>query len=155
MLDLVFYQVKYILIHLQHTFPHDFRSGPSAVEWDPSKWIILGLQKLGLVTALRRAGDEDLIEALRYMNSKEVLGIVGCEDESPWDGEIWNFERAKKFAQDGRCVILLGGFVVDATSYLGKHVSYVCQTHVFDILKHCSIAWRCNDPSKILFKIRE
>ncbi|KAJ3511348.1 hypothetical protein NLJ89_g4142 [Agrocybe chaxingu] len=108
--------------HNFHSFPHDFRSGPSLLDWDPSKWIIFVLHKLGLATSLRRVRSEDLGEALRYMHKKTVLGIIEPEDDS-WDGPEWNIEQVKQFAQlkPGRCVVLINGFVVDATLYLGEH----------------------------------
>jgi stearoyl-CoA desaturase (delta-9 desaturase) len=38
-----------------HRFPFDFRNGIRWWQYDPSKWLITGLAKLGLVTDLRRA----------------------------------------------------------------------------------------------------
>ncbi|KAF8203931.1 hypothetical protein BJ912DRAFT_1090838 [Pholiota molesta] len=110
--------------HNFHSFPHDFRSGPSPTDWDPSKWIILVLQKFGLVTALRRAEEKDLLEAIRYMQEKEKADLVDLDlDVDSWDGEVWNIARVKEFTQrkTGRCFILINGFVVDATPYLGEH----------------------------------
>ncbi|KAF8910097.1 hypothetical protein CPB84DRAFT_1958587 [Gymnopilus junonius] len=108
--------------HNFHSFPHDFRSGPSLFDWDPSKWIILGLQKLGLVTSLRRARKDDLVEAVQYMQQKDRLGEIESEDGT-WTGEIWNINQVKEYVQDepGRCVLLIHGFAVDATKYLGEH----------------------------------
>ncbi|KDR85694.1 hypothetical protein GALMADRAFT_234705 [Galerina marginata CBS 339.88] len=105
--------------HNFHSFPRDFRSGPSLIDWDPSKWIILGLQKLGLVTALRRARDDDLVEAIHHMRKKEGLGTVEPESNL-WDGEIWKTNQVKEFAQ-GRCIVVIDSFAVDVTPYLGEH----------------------------------
>lgn len=109
---------------IQHSFPHDFRSGPSLTDWDPSKWIILALQQLGLVVSLRRARKEDLVEALHHMKKKESTGVVEPEDNS-WDGETWNILQVIEFAKakTGRCIVLVDGFAVDVTAYLGQHVS--------------------------------
>lgn len=43
---------------------------------------------------------------------------------SEWLGEVWGFEELRGYlkAKPGRCVLLLDGMVVDATSYLGEHV---------------------------------
>jgi stearoyl-CoA desaturase (delta-9 desaturase) len=38
-----------------HRFPYDFRNGIRWWQYDPSKWLITGLAKLGLATDLRRA----------------------------------------------------------------------------------------------------
>ncbi|PPQ78943.1 hypothetical protein CVT25_002394 [Psilocybe cyanescens] len=108
--------------HNFHSFPHDFRSGPSLVDWDPSKWIILILQQLGLVMSLRRARKEDLVEALHHMKRKESSDAIEPEDNS-WDGETWNILQVVEFAKakTGRCIVLIDGFAVDVTSYLGEH----------------------------------
>lgn len=123
--------LTYFLCCIQHSFPHDFRSGPSPIDWDPSKWIILILQNVGLVTSLRRAEDKDLLEATRYMQRKEKVALVYLDsDVDSWDGELWDITRVKEFAQTkaGCCLILINGFMVDATPYLGKHVSANIQT---------------------------
>ncbi|KDR81085.1 hypothetical protein GALMADRAFT_153433 [Galerina marginata CBS 339.88] len=106
----------------QHAFPHDFRSGPSSTDWDPSKWVILGLHKLGLVSGLRRASDDDLVEAVHYMRKKNELGITEPEVDT-WNGEIWNIDKLKRFAREktGRCIVLIDGFAIDVTPYLGEH----------------------------------
>lgn len=86
----------------------------------------MALEKLGLVTSLRRARDEDLVDALSYMHRKELLGIVEPEDNS-WAGEVWNLNQVKEFAQTkpGNCIVLIDGFAADVTVYLGEHVCYV------------------------------
>lgn len=112
----------------KHAFPHDFRSGPSIFDWDPSKWIIIALHRLGLVYGLRRAKQEDVSDAARYMHEKHKHGALSesSTDESgdDWPGEIWDMDRLEEYQQDkpGKCVVLLDGFVVDVTSYLGDHV---------------------------------
>lgn len=118
------YYARYLIFFLlKHAFPHDFRSGPSSVDWDPSKWIILALYKLGLVTSLRRARNGDLKEAIEYMRRKETLGVVDVEADT-WNGEVWNTGQVKEYVEKlGKCVVIIDGFVVDVTSYLGDHVS--------------------------------
>jgi hypothetical protein len=113
----------------QHAFPHDFRSGPSVIDWDPSKWIILTLYRLGLATGLRRAREDDLKEATIYMHRKTHHGISPPEDDvNGWEGEVWNLEQVQEYVKKktGRCVVLVNGFVLDATGYLGEHVRPDC-----------------------------
>ena len=46
----------------------------------------------------------------------------GSSEEEPAMGE-WNMEDVRRYVQDkGKCVLVLDGFVVDATAYLGEHV---------------------------------
>ncbi|EJC98738.1 uncharacterized protein FOMMEDRAFT_96016 [Fomitiporia mediterranea MF3/22] len=132
-----------------HAFPHDFRAGPSRLTWDPSKWIIILLHRFGLVTGLRRARNEDIRSALAWMRlhghkhhieyptsdsglqsgdesiiSQSSSSSSEFEDEdSEWEGPIWDEDALRKYVAErpGRCVVLLDGYAVDVTRYLGEH----------------------------------
>jgi len=41
-----------------HEFQHDYRNGVKPWQWDPTKWLIWILSKLGLTSALRRVPQE-------------------------------------------------------------------------------------------------
>ena len=38
-----------------HSFQADYRNGPRLYNWDPSKWMIWSLQKMGLASGLKRS----------------------------------------------------------------------------------------------------
>ncbi|KDQ31119.1 hypothetical protein PLEOSDRAFT_1092456 [Pleurotus ostreatus PC15] len=103
-----------------HAFPHDYRSGPSILDWDPSKWVIILLHQLGLVRGLRRARKDDLIEALEYMQHKNES--ESSQDEE-WVGETWTIDQVTEYAvkHERRCILVVNGYAVDVTSYLGEH----------------------------------
>ncbi|TBU29820.1 fatty acid desaturase-domain-containing protein [Dichomitus squalens] len=125
--------------NFQHSFPHDFRSGPSPFDWDPSKWAIILLHRLGLASGLRRARVDEIKAARDYMRQKEEYGSSSQYDplsssetsstpgntdyeSDQWDGEYWTRKRAIEYAtQQSRCVIVLGGYAVDVTRYLTEH----------------------------------
>jgi stearoyl-CoA desaturase (delta-9 desaturase) len=46
-----------------HEFQHDYRNGVKPWQWDPSKWTIWTLSKLGLVEDLRRVPDGKILLA--------------------------------------------------------------------------------------------
>ena len=46
-----------------HEFQHDYRNGVKPWQWDPSKWTIWSLSKLGLVDGLRRVPDGRILLA--------------------------------------------------------------------------------------------
>jgi stearoyl-CoA desaturase (Delta-9 desaturase) len=46
-----------------HEFQHDYRNGIRWFHWDPTKWTIWILSKLGLASNLRRVGDEKILLA--------------------------------------------------------------------------------------------
>src|SRR4026208_2340960 len=41
-----------------HEFQHDYRNGVKPWEWDPTKWLIWTLSKVGLAAGLRRVAQE-------------------------------------------------------------------------------------------------
>src|ERR1700733_6287883 len=82
----------------QHTFPHDYRSGPAITDWDPSKWVILTLSKLGVAWGLRRATPEDIAAAQPNMllhghdqNNSADRKIVEKEE---WDQRVPTWTEA-------------------------------------------------------------
>ncbi|KDQ63229.1 hypothetical protein JAAARDRAFT_53456 [Jaapia argillacea MUCL 33604] len=110
--------------HNFHAFPHDFRSGPSLFDWDPSKWMILALHQLGLVTSVRRARNPDIQEAKMFMAHGLHEGVaVMQEGDSRWDGEEWDTKSIQQYLQDhkAKCLLLINGFVIDGTGYLKEH----------------------------------
>ncbi|MEX2579226.1 MAG: fatty acid desaturase [Verrucomicrobiales bacterium] len=54
-----------------HSFQHDYRNGVKPWQWDPTKWMIWTLEKVGLVSNLRRVSDEKIVLAeLREMKKQ-------------------------------------------------------------------------------------
>jgi hypothetical protein len=82
-----------------------------------------------LATGLRRARDIDVKEASAYMHHKIHHGVsYDSEDSNDWDGNVWDIHMVEEYvkAKPGRCVVLVHGYVVDVTEYLGEHV---CPIH--------------------------
>ena len=55
-----------------HEFQHDYRNGVKAWQFDPTKWIIWTLSKLGLVTDLRRVPDARIFAAEMKEHSRSL-----------------------------------------------------------------------------------
>ncbi len=49
--------------NFHHRFPNDYRNGIKWYHWDPSKWIIFSLEKLGLAWNVRRASKISILDA--------------------------------------------------------------------------------------------
>ncbi|TFK56611.1 hypothetical protein OE88DRAFT_1709215 [Heliocybe sulcata] len=113
--------------HNFHAFPHDFRSGPSWLDWDPSKWIILALHRMGLVYSLRTAKGVDIEEAREYMKGHHHSHheSIPEEDEENWKWEkgLWSKDDVQRYISERpeRCVLLVGGYLSDATGYMKEH----------------------------------
>jgi len=43
-----------------HEFQHDYRNGVKPWQWDPTKWLIWVLSKLGLTSGLRRVPQAEI-----------------------------------------------------------------------------------------------
>ncbi|CUA72895.1 hypothetical protein RSOLAG22IIIB_05084 [Rhizoctonia solani] len=134
-----------------HAFPHDFRNGPCIKDWDPSKWIIWALyQFTPLVTRVRRAREEDISRARRWMSYVHGLGkdhlphgwetvdddaffdaVAEVEVESGNEGagqspekeyEEWDLARLEWHVQnERRTIILIDGWIVDVSRYMSEH----------------------------------
>ena len=55
-----------------HTFPFDYRNGVRAWQFDPSKWIIWGLSRLGLASRLIRTPSHVVIKARLQMQARRA-----------------------------------------------------------------------------------
>jgi cytochrome b involved in lipid metabolism len=113
----------------QHTFPHDFRNGPSPYDWDPSKWFIYLLYTYTpFVTSIKRAREQDVNNSLEYMKAK-VSGKgtdSGYSSFNEEPGEIWGIEEVERYVREkGRActLVAIDGWVVDVTGYMKQHVS--------------------------------
>ena len=60
-----------------HTFQTDYRNGPRWYHWDPSKWTIWSLSKLGQAAELRRMPD-DVVLRRRFQHQRtQLLDAIG------------------------------------------------------------------------------
>ncbi|KAJ7207592.1 hypothetical protein GGX14DRAFT_521999 [Mycena pura] len=109
--------------HNFHAFPYDWRLGPDNWNYDPSKWIIFVLYRLGLVKGLRTARDQDVKEALEYMHFKKKHGVAPAQENASWTGETWDTPRALEYIESkpGTFVVVIDDYFVDVTEYLGEH----------------------------------
>ena len=53
-----------------HEFQHDYRNGPKPWNWDPTKWLIWSLSKVGITSDLRRVAPEKIAAAEQAVRVK-------------------------------------------------------------------------------------
>ncbi|MBV9080201.1 MAG: fatty acid desaturase [Elusimicrobia bacterium] len=70
-LALVTYGEGYHNYH--HRFPSDYRNGIRAYHWDPTKWLVKGLEAVGLTYNLRQIPNETILRARLKMDEKRML----------------------------------------------------------------------------------
>src|SRR5204863_190616 len=57
-----------------HEFQHDYRNGVKPWQWDPTKWLIWTLSKLGLTNGLRRVPREAIqVKEAQLRDSRNTL----------------------------------------------------------------------------------
>lgn len=62
------------------------------------------------------------------------------EDEEMWKGAVWTWQEAAGYVRQGRgagrCVLVIDGFAVDVTGYIGEHVRPLLDLPLFSQLNH-------------------
>lgn len=88
------------------------------------------------MSGLRRAREEDIASARAWMEHKLhseldsgsehsfISPSASEDDEEAWTGEIWDIDHLRSYVAEkrSRCVVLIDGYAIDVTSYLGEHV---------------------------------
>lgn len=64
-----------------HTFQTDYRNGIRWYQWDPTKWMIAGLARLGLARELQRVADFRVQHALLDMQFKRAQQFAAGREE--------------------------------------------------------------------------
>lgn len=59
--------------NFHHEFPSDYRNGIKAFHWDPTKWLIKGLAWLKLVSGLKTADRQRILQAKEEMDQKRAI----------------------------------------------------------------------------------
>lgn len=89
------------------------------------------------MSGLRRAREEDITSARSWMEHKlhsehdsgsehsSISPSSSEDDEEVWAGEVWDVDHLRKYVADkkSRCLVLIDGYAIDVTNYLGEHVS--------------------------------
>lgn len=90
-------------------------------------------QKLGLASGLRRARKDDIDAAKAWIKvhhhepfpsletSEEDSELTTSSDSS--EMEKWSLEKLMEKAEERACLLVIDGYVVDASKYIGEHVS--------------------------------
>ncbi|MDF1815980.1 MAG: fatty acid desaturase [Verrucomicrobiales bacterium] len=71
-----------------HTFQHDYRNGVKPWQWDPTKWAIWTLSKLGLVEDLRQVAPEKIVLAELRETRRKAEERLRLIDEKKAQGDL-------------------------------------------------------------------
>ena len=99
-----------------HVFPTDYRNGIQWWHYDPTKWLISGLAKAGLVTGLRAVSDEEIERARAYVSTGQSL-IPAVDSSLP----TMTLDAFRDRVAQGDMLIVLEGQVYDVADFSKRH----------------------------------
>lgn len=110
-----------------HEFPHDYRSANSIYAYDPTKWFIWVLEKVGLVEELCRTPD-NLVIQLRLQQQQLVINRM--KSQLNWGTPISklpkitprDFRRIlNSSSNEDRIYIVIQNIIHDVTPFMDQH----------------------------------
>lgn len=79
-----------------HEFQHDYRNGVKWWQWDPTKWSIWTLEKLGLTSDLRRVPEDRILLAQLTEARRQLDARLDCSVK-PLSAQLYSmFEASRK-----------------------------------------------------------
>jgi stearoyl-CoA desaturase (delta-9 desaturase) len=105
-----------------HEFPRDYRNGILAIDYDPTKWLIIALSYFGLTYDLIKIPAEVILKA-RVNACKDKIHewnkhlIWSDEDKLP----TWSYEEFANEAAQSKSLILIQDFAIDITEFASQH----------------------------------
>lgn len=108
--------------NFHHEFPQDYRNGIKFYHYDPTKWLISGLAKLGLVYNLKWIPDEE-IEKARVQMQERFLGYEKAQMEFGKNYDHLPLMTMADFTERSKNekLIIIGGIVHDITTFVHDH----------------------------------
>jgi stearoyl-CoA desaturase (delta-9 desaturase) len=110
--------------NFHHEFPKDYRNGIHWWDYDPTKWFIWCVHKLGLCSDLHTFSDNEIrrgeldMEQFRLNERKGKINYGVPVDTLP----EWNQEEIdKRIKKDRKVLLIVFGIVHDLTNFLKKN----------------------------------
>lgn len=130
--------------NFHHEFPNDYRNGIHFWDYDPTKWFIFTLNRLGLTSGLKVFPQNEIVKGELEMMAKDLrrkmdrLDYGVDVDSLPlWTRSEWE-RQAECAKKERRVLVLERGVVYDVTRFLaeGQHPGgklIVAQRHGQDV----------------------
>jgi stearoyl-CoA desaturase (delta-9 desaturase) len=110
--------------NFHHEFPNDYRNGIQWYHYDPTKWLIAGLSKIGATFNLKVFPKNEIKRGVLYMKEKK-LAELKLETVAPIGKEIlpkWNWiEIKEKITNDKMMLVIVNGYVHDVSAFAPTH----------------------------------
>lgn len=110
--------------NFHHEFPYDYRNGVKNYAYDPSKWTIWVLGKLGLAYNLKRFPENEIKKGEMQMIRKRLDRDMGSIN---WGANIDSLpyfsteEVKRRCLNEGTALIVVDGFVHDVHHFVDDH----------------------------------
>jgi len=104
-----------------HEFPHDYRNGIKLYHYDPTKWMIKGLELLGLTYNLKEVSVEEVTKAKLQMQQRridqEMAKLRLKFDELPH----LTWKEIEERVAKGEMLVVIDEIVHDVTNFVHEH----------------------------------
>jgi len=108
--------------NFHHQFPMDYRNAIKWYQYDPTKWFIMGMQRLGLASHLKAFPENEVQKGQLTMELKK-LKAKSDRIEWPMDSNdlpVVSWEAFQEQAKT-RPLVLVSGFIHDVSSFMDEH----------------------------------
>ncbi|KAI8867098.1 stearic acid desaturase [Ramicandelaber brevisporus] len=110
---------------LHHQFPQDYRNGIRKYDWDPTKWFINCMYKLGQAFSLRMFSDEEF-EKVKLVVQEKKNALM--RQQLNWGVPIEQLPKysmrqveMESASNGSRKLIVVDGIVLDVTGFMEEH----------------------------------
>jgi len=109
--------------NFHHEFPNDYRNGIRMFDYDPTKWLIKGLNLLGLTFQLRVFPSNEIEKGKVHMKEKNIKKIKATIVYPPAIDTLplMTWDQLKDAVKQGRQLTVIDDLVHDITPFIGRH----------------------------------
>ena len=109
--------------NMHHERPHDYRNGVEWYQYDPTKWFIWTLSKLGLAYDLIVTPREELKKSEAQMQHKNLTAKMAGMYWGPATEDLpsMTVAQVQAGAKEGKPWLMLDGYVVDCGEFAADH----------------------------------
>lgn len=109
--------------NFHHEFPSDYRNGIRWYHYDPTKWLIRGLELLGLTYTLQRFPENEIQKGVMQMRQRRLDADAGKLHWAPADETLKPYTRqqVKDAVATGAQLIIIDGYVLDVHHFREEH----------------------------------
>jgi stearoyl-CoA desaturase (delta-9 desaturase) len=103
-----------------HEFPQDYRNGIRSYHYDPTKWLIKGLNLLGLTYDLKEM-KEDEVQKARLQMQQRKLDWEKAKTKKFEKLPTYKWSDVHEKVSNGESLVIIEGTVHDVSSFVHEH----------------------------------